>query len=217
MRSGVLTSVHAFATDPRRGVFILAFLVFVIGGSLALYALRAPKVGIGSRFDLVSRESMLLANNVLLLAAAGSVLLGTLYPLFLDALNLGKISVGPPYFDTVFVPLMTPLVFLMGIGPLARWKQASLPDLWRLLRWAFAISVVTALLVPLATGAWKPLASFGLLLAFWIVAATLVSVRERVRNRQGGLWASSRGSRAATGAWSSPISASRCSSSASRW
>jgi cytochrome c-type biogenesis protein CcmF len=188
VRSGVLTSVHAFATDPRRGVFILAFLVVVIGGSLALYAVRAPKVGIGSRFDLVSRESMLLANNVLLLAAAGSVLLGTLYPLFLDALNLGKLSVGPPYFDTVFVPLMTPLVFLMGIGPLARWKQASLPDLGRLLRWAFAISVVMALLVPLATGAWKLQASFGLLLAFWVVAATLVSVRERVRNRQGGIW-----------------------------
>ena len=98
--------------------------------------MRAPKVGLGGRFDIVSRESLLLTNNVLLLAAAGSVLLGTLYPLFLDALNLGKISVGPPYFDTVFVPLMTPLVFLMGIGPLARWKQAAVPDLWRLLRWA---------------------------------------------------------------------------------
>ena len=107
VRSGVLTSVHAFATDPRRGVFILAFLVLVIGGSLVLFALRAPKVGGGGRFEAVSRETLLLANNVLLIAAAGSVLLGTLYPLFLDALNLGKISVGPPYFDTVFVPLTT--------------------------------------------------------------------------------------------------------------
>ena len=88
---------------------------------------------------------MLLANNVLLIAAAGSVLLGTLYPLFLDALDLGKISVGPPYFDTVFVPLMAPLVFLMGVGPLARWKQATLPDLWQRLNWALAVSVVTAL------------------------------------------------------------------------
>ena len=95
---------------------------------------------------------MLLANNVLLIVAAGSVLLGTLYPLFLDALNLGKISVGPPYFDAVFVPLMAPLVFLMGIGPLARWKQASVPDLWRGLRWALAVSVVTALLLPFALG-----------------------------------------------------------------
>jgi len=189
VRSGVLTSVHAFATDPRRGVFILAFLMIVIGGSLVLYALRAPKVGLGTRFDMVSRESALLANNVLLLAACGSVLLGTLYPLFLDALNLGKISVGPPYFDTVFVPLMTPAVFLMGVGPLARWKEAQIPDLWRLLRWALAVAVVTALLVPLATGQWKPMVSFGLLLAFWVFAATFVSIRERVRNARDGVFA----------------------------
>ena len=180
VRSGVLTSVHAFATDPKRGVFILAFLVLVIGGSLTLYALRAPRVGVGGRFDLVSRETALLGNNVLLLAAAGSVFLGTLYPLFLDALNLGKLSVGPPYFDTVFVPLMTPLAFLMGVGPLARWKQASIPDLARRLRWALAVAIVTALLAPLATGEWKPGVAFGLLLAFWIVAATFTGVRERV-------------------------------------
>ena len=185
VRSGVLTSVHAFATDPRRGVFILAFLVAVIGGSLTLYAVRAPKVGLGGRFELVSRESMLLANNVLLLAAAGSVLLGTLYPLFLDALNLGKISVGPPYFDTVFVPLMTPLVFLMGVGPLARWKRAEVPDLARRLRWAAVVAVVTALLLPFAAGPWKPGVAFGLLLALWLVAATAVGVRERVRGVQG--------------------------------
>jgi cytochrome c-type biogenesis protein CcmF len=189
VRSGVLTSVHAFATDPRRGVFILAFLAVVIGGSLALYAFRAPKVGLGSRFELVSRESMLLANNVLLLAAAGSVLLGTLYPLFLEALDLGKISVGPPYFDKVFVPLMTPAVFLMGVGPLARWREAKVPDLWRLLRWALAVSVVSALVVPIATGEWKPLVAFGLLLAFWVIAASLVSIRERVRGAGSGLLA----------------------------
>ena len=187
VRSGVLTSVHAFATDPRRGVFILAFLVFVIGGSLTLYALRAPRVGGGGRFDLVSRETMLLANNVLLLAAAGSVLLGTLYPLFLDALNLGKLSVGPPYFDSVFVPLMTPLVFLMGVGPLARWKQASIPDLAHRLRWAFGVSLVAALLAPLATGEWKPGVAFGLALSFWVIAATFAGVRERVRGAGGGL------------------------------
>lgn len=119
VRSGVLTSVHAFATDPKRGLFILVFLAVVIGGSLMLYAWRAPRVGLGGGFSIISREGMLLANNVLLVAALGSVLLGTLYPLFLDALDLGKISVGPPYFDTVFVPLMTPAIFLMGIGPLA--------------------------------------------------------------------------------------------------
>jgi len=187
VRSGVLTSVHAFATDPRRGVFILAFLALVIGGSLVLFALRAPKVGGGGRFEPVSRESMLLGNNVLLIAAAGSVLLGTLYPLFLDALNLGKISVGPPYFDTVFVPLMTPLVFLMGVGPLARWKEATLPDLWQRLRWALAVSVATALALPFATGKWSPGVSFGLLLAAWIVATTVVNIRERGRGVRGGV------------------------------
>ncbi len=135
----------------------------------------------------MSRESALLANNVLLLVAAGSVLLGTLYPLFLDALALGKISVGPPYFEAVFVPLMAPLAFLMGIGPIARWKQASLPDLWSRLRWALGVAAVTALVLPAATGKWSPFVSFGLGLALWIVAATVVGARERIRNARGGL------------------------------
>jgi len=185
VRSGVLTSVHAFATDPRRGIFILAFLSVVIGGSLVLFALRAPKVTGGGRFAAVSRESLLLTNNVLLICAAGSVLLGTLYPLFLDALNLGKISVGPPYFDAVFVPLMTPLVFLMGVGPIARWKEAQVPELWRRLRWALAVSVVTALVLPFAIGQWKPLVSFGFLLALWIATTTVVNVKERIGNARG--------------------------------
>ena len=140
VRSGVLTSVHAFATDPKRGIFILGFLVAVIGSSLLLFAWRAPKVGLGGGFEAVSRESMLLANNVLLAVAAARVLLGTLYPLLLDALALGKISVGPPYFEAVFVPLMAPAVFLMGVGPLARWREAQLPDLARRLRWALLAS-----------------------------------------------------------------------------
>ena len=189
VRSGVLTSVHAFATDPARGVFILAFLVIVIGSSLALFAWRSPKVGLGGKFDMVSRESTLLMNNVLLIVAAGTVLLGTLYPLFLDALGLGKISVGPPYFEAVFVPLMTPVVFLMGIGPLARWKHASIPDLAVRLRWAMAISIATALLAPLAGGEWKPMSAFGFLLAFWIFATSFVSLKERIRNFKGGLFA----------------------------
>ncbi|HSM21949.1 MAG TPA: heme lyase CcmF/NrfE family subunit, partial [Rubrivivax sp.] len=116
VRSGVLSSVHAFATDPARGLFILSFLTIVVGVSLALFAWRAPTVGLGTRFAQVSRESFLLANNVLLMVAMAAVLLGTLYPLVLDALGMGQISVGPPYFDTVFVPLMAPLVFLMGVG-----------------------------------------------------------------------------------------------------
>ncbi|MDO8355174.1 MAG: heme lyase CcmF/NrfE family subunit [Nitrospirota bacterium] len=180
VRSGVLTSVHAFATDPKRGLFILVFLAIVIGGSLVLYAWRAPRVGLGGGFDMVSREAMLLGNNVLLVAALGSVFLGTLYPLFLDAMGLGKISVGPPYFDTVFVPLMTPAIFLMGIGPLAQWKKASLPDLALRLRWAFGASVVTALLLPFVLGKWTPLLSLGLLLASWIVTTAAVNVWERV-------------------------------------
>lgn len=162
----MLTSVHAFATDPRRGVFILAFLVIVIGGSLLLFAWRAPTVGRGGKFDVVSRESFLLANNVLLAVAAISVLLGTLYPLFIDALGYGKISVGPPYFDTVFAPLMTPALFLMGIGPIVRWKNASLPELAMRLRWAFGVSLATAIILPLLLGNLTPMIGLGLFLAF---------------------------------------------------
>ncbi len=187
VRSGVLTSVHAFATDPKRGIFILIFLSIVIGGSLALFAWRAPRVGLGGSFELVSRESMLLTNNVLLVVAAGSVLLGTLYPLFLDALNLGKISVGPPYFDSVFVPLMTPALFLMGIGPLARWKEASLPALAARLKWALAVSLVTALLLPFALGRWTPLVSFGLLLALWIIITSAINLKARLAPLGGSL------------------------------
>jgi cytochrome c-type biogenesis protein CcmF len=180
VRSGVLTSVHAFATDPERGVFILAFLVLVIGASLLLFAWRAPKVGLGGSFELVSRESALLANNVLLVVAAASVMLGTLYPLFIDALGMGKISVGPPYFEAVFLPLMAPAVFLMGVGPLAKWKQAALPDLATRLRWAFALALVTALLLPFTLGRWTPMVSFGLLLALWIVFSGFVNLKQRL-------------------------------------
>ncbi len=185
VRSGVLTSVHSFASDPERGVYILGFLVIVIGGSLALYAWRAPKIGLGGSFGLVSRESMLLSNNVLFMAAAGSVLLGTLYPLFLDALDMGKISVGPPYFDSIFLPLMAPAVFMMGLGPIARWKQASLPEMAVRLRWAFAVSVVTALALPFVMGHWTPLISLGLLMAAWIIATAAQNLWTRVGKPQG--------------------------------
>ncbi len=181
VRSGVLTSVHAFATDPKRGVFILGFLAVVIGGSLALFAWRAPKVGLGASFDAVSRESMLLANNVVLTIAMAAVMLGTLYPLFLDALNLGKISVGPPYFDKVFYPLMAPAIFLMALGPVASWKRAALPDLWSRLRWAMAVAVVAAVAVPLAMGRFSLLVASGLWLAFWVIAAVAVQVVQRLR------------------------------------
>ena len=187
VRSGVLTSVHAFATDPKRGVFILIFLALVIGGSLLLYAWRAKQVGLGGKFDVVSRESLLLSNNVLLVVAAGSVLLGTLYPLFVDALGMGKLSVGPPYFNSVFVPLMVPAMFLMGIGPIARWKKASLPELAVRLRWAFLASVAAALALPFVLGSWKPLVSLGLMLALWIVFTAVVNLWERVKSTSGKL------------------------------
>ncbi len=180
VRSGVLTSVHAFATDPKRGIFILSFLVVVIGSSLVLFAWRAPKVGLGGKFDIISRESMLLSNNVLLSVASASVFLGTLYPLFMDALGFGKLSVGPPYFNTVFVPLMVPLVMMMGLGPVARWKHASLPDIWIRVRWALAASIAIALLLPLVLGNWTPIIALGLLMAAWIITTTTVNLRQRI-------------------------------------
>jgi cytochrome c-type biogenesis protein CcmF len=185
VRSGVLTSVHAFANDPKRGTFILGFLTAVIGGSLALYAWRAKQVGLGSKFEIFSRESLLLTNNVLLIVAAGSVLLGTLYPLFMDALNLGKLSVGPPYFNTVFVPLMAPAMFLIGVGPIARWKQAKLPELAVRLKWAFALALIMAVVLPFVIGGWKWRASLGLLLAVWIVATVIQNLIARLRIQSG--------------------------------
>ena len=190
VRSGVLTSVHAFATDPRRGIFILILLAIVIGGSLFLFSLRAPKVGLGGSFGLVSRESMLLVNNVLLMAAAGSVLLGTLYPLFVDALGLGKLSVGPPYFNAVFVPIMVPLLALMVPGPLLRWKQADAGAVVRRLVPACVAAVLLALVVPWLYGHWSPAPALGVLLAAWIAAGSLVALAERART--GGLFAQPR-------------------------
>ena len=189
VRSGVLSSVHAFASDPTRGLFILGFLVVVVGSTLTLYAWRAPKVGLGARFELLSRETLLLANNVMLVVAMAAVLLGTLYPLALDALGMGKISVGPPYFDSVFLPLMAPLVFLMGVGPLSRWKQTELPDLAHRLRWAAGVAVVAALASGWLAGRISPVATVGLAMAWWVVAAVATDLWERVAPRAGqGLW-----------------------------
>jgi cytochrome c-type biogenesis protein CcmF len=181
VRSGVLTSVHAFAVDPRRGIFILFLFGTYVGGALVLYAWRTARIGLGGEFAAVSRESLLLANNVLLAAAAGTVFLGTLYPLLLDAFDAGKISVGPPYFETVFVPLMAPALFLMAVGPLARWKRASVPELAVLLRWALAISAALGFLLPLAMGRWSPLVGFGLFLALFIVLSCALSLRRNFR------------------------------------
>jgi cytochrome c-type biogenesis protein CcmF len=180
VRSGVLTSVHAFATDPRRGIFILVLLTLAVGGSLALFAARAQRLSRGGAFEPVSRESMLLGNNVLLLVAAASVALGTLYPLALDALGAGKISVGAPYFESVFVPLMAPVLFLMGVGPAAAWQRARLPDLASRLKWALAVSLIAGLILPFAAG-WRPMVALGLFFAFWIAASSLSGWLERRR------------------------------------
>ncbi|MDR1530276.1 MAG: heme lyase CcmF/NrfE family subunit [Burkholderiales bacterium] len=192
VRSGVLTSVHAFTTDPRRGLFILVFLGLVIGGSLALFAFRAPRVGTQGKFEFISRETALLCNNILLAVACGTVLLGTLYPLFLDALNLGKISVGPPYFEAVFVPIMALLIVLMGIGAIARWKESPLAELWEKLRAPLAVTVVCAVALPLILGRthWQSVAllALGFGMAFWIITTLIVSVTDRLRHLQGGLW-----------------------------
>ncbi|MFZ2266448.1 MAG: heme lyase CcmF/NrfE family subunit [Azonexus sp.] len=185
VRSGVLTSVHAFATDPKRGIFILVFLVAVIGTSLALFAWRAPKVGLGGRFGLISRESLLLTNNVMLVVAAATVLLGTLYPLLIDALGVGKISVGPPYFNAVFVPVMSPVLFLMGVAPFARWKEASIPEIIRTVRWALIPAVIVAIALPLLYGSWMPLTALALLLAAWIISTGAINFVERVQHTRG--------------------------------
>ena len=182
VRSGVLTSVHAFATDPKRGIFILAFLAVVIGSSLTLFAWRAPKVTLGGAFSLMSRETLLLINNVLLVVAAGAVLLGTLYPLIIDALGLGKLSVGPPYFNSVFVPLVVPLFFLMAAGPVARWKHAAVADVAKRLKWGFAVAVVAGLALPFLREHWSPLVALGITLAVWLVASTVLQVIDRLKS-----------------------------------
>ncbi len=199
VRSGVLTSVHSFAVDPARGLFILVFLSVVVGASLVLFAWRAPKIGLGSGFEVVSRESLLLVNNVLLVAAAGTVFLGTLYPLFLDALDLGKISVGPPYFELVFAPIMGLAVFMMGVGPHARWKQASLADMAKRLWPWFAASVLLAVLVPFLFGRWSAPVVAGVTLGLWALLSSLAYLLERVRESAGaGVWAKLRATSLAT-------------------
>lgn len=176
VRSGVLTSVHAFATDPRRGIFILIFLVLVVGSSLTLYAWRAPKSTLGGKFSLTSRETFILLGNVFLVVSAASVLLGTLYPLLIDALHLGKISVGPPYFNSVFVPIMIPLLVLMGIGPWTSWKNSNLFDVIKRLWIAVLVAVIAAALIPFVMGEFSWLSSLGFLLAFWVITSGLLQI-----------------------------------------
>ncbi len=181
VRSGVLTSVHAFATDPKRGVFVLIFLAVVVGASLTLFAWRAPRVALGGRMELVSRESFLLANSVLLVVATGAVLLGTIYPLIIDALNLGKLSVGPPYFNAVFAPLLVPVVFLMIPGSVARWRDANLREIALSLRWVALGAAGVAVAFTWTMGPWSWGALFGFLLGAWVAVGSLEQVWIRLR------------------------------------
>ncbi len=182
VRSGVLTSVHAFASDPSRGLFMLAFLGVVIGGSLALYSWRAPMLKSASQTQLLSREMTLLLNNVFLSVATGAVLLGTLYPIAIDALG-GKISVGPPYFNLVFLSLMAPIGILMGLGLLIRWKNDSAQRLVSKLRIPVLVVLLITLAVNLTLPEWFWAGFVGLAMAFWIVCSILISLYDRFRGR----------------------------------
>jgi len=181
VRSGVLTSVHAFASDPKRGVFILMFLALVVGFSLTLYAWRMPKVRMGQAVSLFSRETLLLANSVLLVVACAAVLLGTIYPLVIDALNLGKLSVGPQYFNAVFVPLMVPLLVIMVPGTVVRWRESNWGELLLRLRWVALAAVGVGLAAPALAGAWSLGAAFGFSLAAWVVLGSLQHIVLRWR------------------------------------
>ena len=181
VRSGVLTSVHAFASDPRRGVFILLLLVAVIGGSLTLYAMRAPNLKGGGLFAPISREGALVLNNVLLVCGCATVFLGTLYPLFLDAIGGPKLSVGFPFFDRTFAPMMVPLLLAVGVGPLLAWKRGDLPGALQRLWAAFAVALVVVAGGLVVTHGARVLAMLGIALAAWVFASAAVEWAERVR------------------------------------
>ena len=187
VRSGVLTSVHAFASDPTRGVFILTYLFVVVGGSLLLFAIRAPAMVQGSNFAGLSRETLLLVNNLLLVVIAAMVLTGTLYPLLLDALDAGKISVGPPYFGTLFALFLVPIALLLPMGFYARWQEDSLKRLLCQL----AVSAVVAILGGVATAIWLPGAGAwgiaGVAGAFWIMTSCVRYYLGRLSTLEGSL------------------------------
>ncbi len=186
VRSGVLVSVHAFASDPARGMFILAFMAIVVGGALTLYAIRAPKLATAETppIKLFSREGLLLLNNVFLVVAAAAILLGTLYPLLLDSLHLGKISVGPPYFNAIFLPLMMPLLVLVSIGAVVPWKRGDAKAAWQRLKLPAIFAVVIAISLPFALYGRSTLAATaGALLGSWAILAGLQDAWRRVRSK----------------------------------
>ncbi len=181
VRSGVITSVHAFASDPTRGVFILLLLVVTIGGAFALFAWRGPSLKGSGLFQPISREGGLLLNNFLLMVAAASILLGTLYPLFIDVLELGKVSVGAPYFESVFIPMMIPMILVMGIAPFLKWKRGNISSASGQLKIAAMITVIGGGLSWLIIDRANALAAFGIALAIWLFVATLIELAGRVK------------------------------------
>jgi cytochrome c-type biogenesis protein CcmF len=191
VRSGVLTSVHAFASDPKRGVFILALLGIAIGGSFTLYALRAPRMQGGGLFAPVSREGGLLINNLLLSTAAATVLLGTLYPLITEVVSANKISVGAPYFNSVFIPLMVPLIILLGIGPRLAWKRGDLKGALERLKFAAgaAVAMFAVVLMIQGVGLADIGGAAGIAMAAWLAVATISEWLDRVHLNRSGAWA----------------------------
>ncbi len=182
VRSGVLTSVHAFAQDPSRGMFILAFLLLVTGGGLALYAWRAPQLQGGGLFQPVSREGALILNNLLLCTLAVTVLLGTLYPLFLDLLTGNKVSVGPPFFNATFVPLCAPLFAALCVGPFLGWKRAELGPALMRLRVALVVSLAAALFAMTMIDSRSTLAALAFGFGVWLIVGSLASLTDRFRS-----------------------------------
>jgi cytochrome c-type biogenesis protein CcmF len=180
VRSGVLTSVHAFATDPARGVFILGLLVLLVGGALVLYALRAPSLRGGGLFAPISREGALVLNNLLLTTAAAVVLLGTLYPLILDALGGGKVSVGAPFFNATFVPLMGPVLIAAIVGAMLSWKRGDLAGVLGRLKVAFAAALIAVVATAILKGWGNLLAALGMGLAAWLTIGAAVELAERI-------------------------------------
>ena len=186
VRSGVLTSVHSFASDPVRGVFILIFLSIVVGGSLLLYAFRAPRLISDVKFGLFSKETNILINNIFLVIAAAMVLFGTLYPLLADALNGNKVSVGAPYFDLMFSCLTIPLAVIVGVGSMSRWKRDNLgrfmPVLALFLAASLLISALFTYHLSMDSFAWGGFA--GLALGIWVMLWSINSIWDRLKNQK---------------------------------
>ena len=187
VRSGILNSVHSFATDPGRGIFILIFLIIVIGGSLILYSLRAPQLKSGGIFSPISREASLVINNLLLMSATAAVLIGTLYPLILDAVSGEKVSVGPPFYTATFIPIMTPLIIVMGIAPMISWKRADLAGVLSRFWFCIAVTVTVAVITLYFTFNGPVLAGLCMALAVWLIAGALSDLAARVKLFKGSI------------------------------